>query len=111
METLVLVKRLFALDQKFLKESLSADALDRLAKLVSGDYRRGRLPLGPREWGMFCRGECSWNTSFGGHGHQPKHDKPSDGSSALVVAHGPVCWEEAVAGALIASSVITPLKK
>ena len=53
MEVLVLVNRVFADDKDFLRESLSADALDALAKLVSEQYRKGSLPLGPAEWGLF----------------------------------------------------------
>ena len=53
MEVLVLVNRHFATEKEFLRESLSVVALDALAKLVSEQARRGRLPLGPRSWGMF----------------------------------------------------------
>jgi hypothetical protein len=53
METLLIVNHLFANDPVFLKETLSADALDALGKLVSAQARRSRVPLGPREWGMF----------------------------------------------------------
>jgi hypothetical protein len=52
-ETLLMVNQLFADDPVFLKETLSAEALDALGKLVSAQARRGRAPLGPREWGMF----------------------------------------------------------
>jgi hypothetical protein len=52
-ETLLMVNQLFADDPVFLKETLSADALEALGKLVSAQARRGRAPLGPREWGMF----------------------------------------------------------
>lgn len=53
METLLIVNLAFADDREFLEETLSADALDALAKLVSEQARRGSPPLGPREWGHF----------------------------------------------------------
>jgi hypothetical protein len=53
METLLMVNRAFAGDNAFLDESLSRDALDALARLVSAQARRGNVPLGPHAWGMF----------------------------------------------------------
>jgi hypothetical protein len=53
METLLIVNRGFAQDKAFLAETLSADALDALAKLVSAQARRGQIPLGPAQWGQF----------------------------------------------------------
>jgi hypothetical protein len=53
METLLLVNRAFASDGAFLRDTLSADALDALAKLVSGQARAGGSPLGPKQWGQF----------------------------------------------------------
>ena len=53
MEVLLVVNQAFANDPNFLRETLSADALDSLAKLVSEQARRGSYPLGPREWGQF----------------------------------------------------------
>jgi hypothetical protein len=53
METLLIVNRSFAHDQQFLAETLSADALDSLARLVSVQARRGQVPLGPAQWGQF----------------------------------------------------------
>ena len=52
-EALLLVHRWFSEEKSFLKESLSADALDVLGKLVSEQSRRGQSPLSPREWGLF----------------------------------------------------------
>jgi hypothetical protein len=53
METLLIVNRAFAHDRQFLAETLSADALDALAKLVSAQARTGQVPLGPAQWGQF----------------------------------------------------------
>jgi hypothetical protein len=53
LETLLMVNRMFANDRAFLAESSSDQALDLLARLVSDEYRRGELPVAPREWGMF----------------------------------------------------------
>jgi hypothetical protein len=53
METLLMVNRAFARDKAFLDESLSRDALDALARLVSAQARRDNVPLGPHAWGMF----------------------------------------------------------
>lgn len=53
METLLIVNRAFARDRRFLEETLSADALDALAKLVSARARRGHMALGPTPWGQF----------------------------------------------------------
>ena len=52
-EALLLVHRWFSEEKSFLKESLSADALDVLGRLVSEQSRRGQSPLSPREWGLF----------------------------------------------------------
>jgi hypothetical protein len=53
MQTLLTVTRAFAHDKPFLAETLSADALDALTKLVSEQARRGHLQLGPAQWGQF----------------------------------------------------------
>lgn len=53
MEALLLVNHAFSDDRTFLRETMSAEALDALAKLVSEQARRGSSPLGPREWGHF----------------------------------------------------------
>lgn len=53
METLVFVNRHFATDPVFLRDTQSAEALDALGRLVSDEARQGRLPLGPRAWGIF----------------------------------------------------------
>ena len=52
-ETLLLVNQVFAGDTAFLDESRSAAALDALGRFVSAEASRGKLPLGPREWGLF----------------------------------------------------------
>lgn len=52
METLLLVSRHFAGDAAFLRDSQTPEALAALERLVAADYRRGRAPLGVREWGM-----------------------------------------------------------
>lgn len=53
MEVLLVVNRGFANDRDFLRETMSTEALDALARLVSEQARRGGHPLGPREWGQF----------------------------------------------------------
>ncbi len=53
MEVLVFVNRRFAEEKDFLRETLSVESLDALAKLVSSQSLRGRDPLGPREWSLF----------------------------------------------------------
>ena len=53
MEALLLVAQVFAADKAFLEESRSTAALDVLARFVSAECLRGKLPLGPREWGLF----------------------------------------------------------
>ncbi len=53
MEVLVFVNRRFADEPNFLRDSLSREALDALAKLVSSQSLHGRDPLGPREWSLF----------------------------------------------------------
>ena len=50
-ECLMLVKRLFATDDSFLKETRTPEALDALVRFASEQARGGRLPLGPRGWG------------------------------------------------------------
>lgn len=50
-ECLMLVKRLFATDDSFLKETCTPEALDALVRFASEQARGGRLPLGPRGWG------------------------------------------------------------
>ena len=52
-EVLLVVNRALADAPAFLRETMSAEALDALAKLVSEQARRGSSPLGPREWGHF----------------------------------------------------------
>lgn len=52
-QTLLLVFSVFAQDEVFLRETQSAAALDVLARLVSAEYRQGRYPLAPAEWGAF----------------------------------------------------------
>ncbi|MBA4065623.1 MAG: hypothetical protein C0501_18290 [Isosphaera sp.] len=51
-EALVLVERAFADDPGFLRDTGTPDAFDALVRLVSAEYRGGRAPLGPREWGL-----------------------------------------------------------
>jgi hypothetical protein len=53
METLLLVHRVFGADRDFLRATFSDTALDAIGRLVSEEYRRGKMPLGPREWGQF----------------------------------------------------------
>lgn len=53
MEALVLVNRALADEGDLLRASLSGEALDALAKLVSTQFLRGGEPLGPREWSLF----------------------------------------------------------
>lgn len=50
--TLIEVNKIFINEKKFLKETYSDKALDALIKLVSFEYRQGKLPVGPSEWGM-----------------------------------------------------------
>jgi hypothetical protein len=52
-EALVFVNRRFAGQVDFLRDSQSAEALDALGRLVSEQYRQGKAPLGPGEWGSF----------------------------------------------------------
>ena len=52
-ESLLLVNSVFKADKAFLNETRSSEALVVLTKLVSEEYRRGKHPLGPREWGLF----------------------------------------------------------
>ena len=51
-ETLLLIQRWFANDAAFLRDTLTTEALHQLVKLVSAQSRAGKLPLGPREWGL-----------------------------------------------------------
>jgi hypothetical protein len=53
MEALLVVHTALPQETALLRESLSAEALDALGKLVSEHFRRGSAPLGPREWAMF----------------------------------------------------------
>ncbi len=53
LETLLLVRRNFANDSELLRETRTPTALTALGRLVSEQARRGRMPLGPRAWGMF----------------------------------------------------------
>ena len=59
MEALVLVRRALPGEGDLLRDSLSNEALDALSKLVSEQFRAGRAPLGPREWGLFLE-EVVW---------------------------------------------------
>ena len=60
-ECLLLVTRLFASDRAFLSETKSVEALDTLLRLASEEYRRGRLPLGPRGCGALLE-RCAERT-------------------------------------------------
>ncbi len=51
-ETLLLVQRVFAKDAAFLRDTESTAALDVLVRAVSAEARRGKSPIGPREWGL-----------------------------------------------------------
>lgn len=53
MEALLLVHQLFKDDTAFLDSTQSRNALQVLGALVSEEYRQGKLPLGPRAWGLF----------------------------------------------------------
>jgi len=53
LEALVLVNRTFAKEDAFLSATRSRDALRALAVLVSDEYRHGKRPLSPGEWGLF----------------------------------------------------------
>ena len=53
MEALLLVSRTFEKDEIFLRETYTQGALHALGLLVSEEFRRGKLPLGPGEWGLF----------------------------------------------------------
>jgi hypothetical protein len=53
MEALLLVHQLFKDDTAFLDSTQSHNALQVLGALVSEEYRQGKLPLGPRAWGLF----------------------------------------------------------
>ncbi len=50
---LILVVTLLKSDPELIKSSKSDQALDRLSRLVSEQYRHGRLPLSPASWGQF----------------------------------------------------------
>ena len=51
-ETLLLVQHVFAKDAAFLRDTESTAALDVLVRAVSAEARRGKSPIGPREWGL-----------------------------------------------------------
>ena len=51
MECLLITTKLFRHDTDFLNETRTSAALDVLLRLASEEYRRGKLPLGPRSWG------------------------------------------------------------
>ena len=53
MEALLLVSRELRGEKELMRESLTAEALDALGKLTSDQYRSGKAPLGPCEWGLF----------------------------------------------------------
>jgi hypothetical protein len=52
-EVLVQVSTTFALDDAFLKESRTADALAVFSKAIGSAARKGGSPLSPRPWGLF----------------------------------------------------------
>jgi hypothetical protein len=53
MEAFLLILDLFVGDPAFLDTTQTRDALQVLGALVSEEHRRGKLPLGPRAWGLF----------------------------------------------------------
>jgi hypothetical protein len=53
MEALLLTRDVFAGDPEFLDTTHTRAALQILGGHVSEEYRRGKLPLGPRAWGRF----------------------------------------------------------
>jgi hypothetical protein len=53
MEALLLIFDLFVDDPTFLETTQTRTALQVLGALVSEENRRGKLPLGPRAWGLF----------------------------------------------------------
>jgi hypothetical protein len=59
LEALLLVRRVFAADPAFLRDTRSDVALEALARLVTAEARRGQAPLGPREWALFLEAAAS----------------------------------------------------
>ena len=53
LEALLLADFYFKSDQDFLDRTRSIEALRIIGKMVSEEYRRGKHPLAPREWGLF----------------------------------------------------------
>lgn len=53
MQVLLFVNHEFADEKQFLDETHSSAALAALSHLISAEARRGKVPLGPRAWGMF----------------------------------------------------------
>jgi hypothetical protein len=53
MIALLNAQRTFADDAAFMRETLSREALEGLMKMVSGQFRRGHMPLAPGAWGLF----------------------------------------------------------
>jgi hypothetical protein len=51
-EALLLVTEVFKNDPEFLLKTRSAEALDTLLRLVSEEFRHGKLPLSPGPWGL-----------------------------------------------------------
>lgn len=51
-ETLLLVTSAFAHDEEFLRDTRSDSALKVVLRLISDEYRSGKLPLGPGSWGL-----------------------------------------------------------
>ncbi len=54
-EALIAVHRAFATTPALLSETHSDQALERLGKLLSAEYRSGRMPVGPGPWGRYLR--------------------------------------------------------
>jgi hypothetical protein len=53
LEALLLTCRTLSKEAEVVCESRSAEALEALSRLTSEEYRAGKLPLAPREWGLF----------------------------------------------------------
>jgi len=51
LDALLVVERVFAADPKFLRETRSDVALERLKKLLAAEYLSGKLPTAPGPWG------------------------------------------------------------
>ncbi|MFZ4764801.1 MAG: hypothetical protein ACOYMN_07570 [Roseimicrobium sp.] len=59
LEALLLVNRMFANDEAFLRETKSVEALRALAQLVSNEAHHGKSPLSPGGWGQFLEWSIS----------------------------------------------------